>query len=124
MVQYHPHWDVLCEVRGLSRSDIGPIDLHEGIAIFASMLVPKSPGMSDLVDDIAGRAIIAQANRLCTHARHPDKGVTNVGRGRVTEDNKLRLGCSRDHAHCPCHDLVPMCNRVSDARLIWHVARD
>ena len=55
---------MLREIMLQCRIDVGPYDAHEGVAVFAALFVPKTDGMADLMDRVAGAAPLAQRHRL------------------------------------------------------------
>ena len=77
--------DVLREIVGLTGLDVIEIDDHVTVPIFPCMLMPKTPGMADLVDHIAFAAGIADLNRLRAFESLADIGGAGAGTGRAIE---------------------------------------
>src|SRR5205085_3047483 len=64
---------VLIELGRHASLNVGPINFHKQITIFAALLVPKPDRVTDFVNCIAGGTTGSQADRLLT-ALHTDLG--------------------------------------------------
>ena len=108
---------VLVEVVLHRRVDVGPVDLHELVAVLAALLMPQAHGVADLVDGVAGGAARAQRDGL--HAAAPPHMRGAAAAGHEAHIVRVLRGVGRRAQHEADHGVgLPMRNGIGDARLV------
>ena len=105
--------DVLVELALHAGFDVGPVDGHEGVAVFAALFVPEAHRMADLVDGVAGAAAGTQTDGLHAVTLHTQHRPASAGIAELDEVGILRSvrrGAFRKadgRARFPVRDRVP-----------------